>query len=363
MKAMANEETDVLATISDQELKREIQRLPDVLGQEDLYRLSQSVRGTPDYSLDNLTALLDRRGVRPVWRFAAMYCLLVRARHLRNFDDFRDLVRKFKDEFANQPAMLAMVAESDSYFAFTPHEKKAVVAKCRSALKRFDAVGLKLLTAEMLLDVSVAEPPERAELLLSEAESCVSDALAQYPKLPRYLAVMAQVLGRRGRFDEARAYITEAISLENSSHSQYSIRIARYEAVRSEIAFREFVWHLSSRLEEAVADFDDTRGSLIELVGLLAAMLALVIVGTQLSLNVPAAQGAGMLMVIGAVLLVSFVGYSLVVGKSPRAGRVAITIVMAVLLMAVGVSFILKLVPQPENSIVPGSTAPAAMSR
>jgi tetratricopeptide (TPR) repeat protein len=283
---------------------------------------------------------------REAIRFGAFYCLLVRARHLRNFDEFRELVRANRDRFRTQPAMLAMAAEAESYFAFTPREKRAVLNQCRAALKHFDGVGLKLLAAETILDLSPVVPAEEQESLLQEAEKSVEEALAQNTRMPRHLSVLAQILARRNRFAAAREAITQAISMEDSTHSQYSIRIARYEGVRTEIALRESGYELSARLEDAVRDFESVRGNLIELVGLLAAVLALVIVGTQLALNVQATQGAGMLMIIGGVLLLTFAGYSLlIVGRTLRIGRLVAAAVLALLLMGAGTVLIFSLYP------------------
>ncbi|HXA17368.1 MAG TPA: hypothetical protein VN380_10265 [Thermoanaerobaculia bacterium] len=350
-----------LAAISSEQLRREFEALPELLQQSDLYRLSQVIRTTADYSQREMSAFLGDDRVPAQWRFGAMYCLLVRARHLRNFAEFRDIVRENIARFSKQPAMLAMVAEADAFYAFTAREKKSVLDKCRSALKRFDGVGLKLLAAEILLEVAQAETASEQDPLMIEAESYVADALAEYPRSPRYLAVMAQILARRGRFADARAFITDAMSIEDSTHSQYSIRIARYESVRSEIMLRESAYTLSSRLEGAIRDFDDTRGSLIQLVGLLAAVLALVIVGTQLAISVPAAQGAGMLMIVGGVLLLSFVGYSLLLGRAPTPLRILATLVLALSLMAAGSLFILKVEPshnQTKHALPPSPASP-----
>ena len=154
-----------LPHLSEPRLNAEFTRLPAVLGQDDLFRLSQAVRALPNYSVDEMTRLLSTERAPNNWRFAALYCLLVRARHLRNFNDFRDLVRQNANRFSDQPAILAMAAEAESFFAYSTHDLKSVIEQCRSALRRFDGVGLKLLAAEKLIEVAPSEPQEEQEKL------------------------------------------------------------------------------------------------------------------------------------------------------------------------------------------------------
>jgi tetratricopeptide (TPR) repeat protein len=330
-----------LPQLSEPRLNAEFTRLPSVLGQDDLFRLSQAIRATPNYSLDEMTRLLSAHRAPSNWRFAALYCLLVRARHLRNFNDFRDLVRQNADQFSDQPAMFAMAAEAGSFFAYSTHDLKSVIEQSRHALRRFDGVGLKLLAAEKLLEVVSGESVEEQDKLLAEAQSYLDDALARYPGTPRYLAVKAQVLARRRRFADARGCIADAIAREDSTHSHYVIRLAKYEAVRSEILLFEYSDQLAGRLKDAVRDFEQTRGSLIEIVGLLAAVLALVISGTQIAINVRVANGAGLLMVVGGVLQLSFLGYSMLLGRGVRLGRFLIAAGIALALLSGGVFFVL----------------------
>jgi len=327
--------------MSEPRLKAEFTRLPSVLAQDDLFRLSQAIRVVSNYSGDEMTRLLATEGAPSNWRFAALYCLLVRARHLRNFNDFRNLVRQYADQFSDQPAMLAMAAEAESFFAYTTHDLKSVIEQCRNALRRFDGVGLKLLAAEKLIEVAPGESQEEQEKLLAEAQSYLDDALARYPGTPRYLAVKAQVLARRRRFAEARGCIADAIAREDSTHSHYVIRLAKYEAISSEILLFEYSDQLARRLADAVRDFEQTRGSLIEIVGLLAAVLALVISGTQVAINVKVAMGAGLMMVVGAVLQFSFLGYSMLLGRVVRLSRFLIAAGIALALLSAGLFFVL----------------------
>ena len=331
-----------LPHLSEPRLNAEFTRLPSVLGQDDLFRLSQAIRAVPNYSVDEMTRLLSTDSAPSNWRFAALYCLLVRARHLRNFNDFRDLVRQNAAQFSDQPAILAMAAEAESFFAYSTHDLKSVIEQCRNALRRFDGVGLKLLAAEKLIEVAPSEPQEEQEKLLAEAQSYLDDALARYPGTPRYLAVKAQVLARRRRFADARGCIADAIAREDSTHSHYVIRLAKYEAINSEILLFEYSDQLAGRLQHAVHDFEQTRVSLIEIVGLLAAVLALIISGTQIALNVKVATGAGLLMVVGAVLQFSFIAYSMLLGREVRLARFLIAAGIALALLSGGMYFVLR---------------------
>ena len=81
---------------------------------------------------------------------------------------------------------------------------------------------------------------------------------------------------------------------------------------------------------------------MIEIVGLLAAALALTISGTQLAINVKVATGAGLLMVVGAVIQFSFIVYSMLLGRVVRLNRLLIAAGIALALLSGGVFFVLR---------------------
>lgn len=309
--------------------------LPEKLEQKDLSELSEIARREKDYARSATEALIDNTDLPTSVRFAALYTHLVRHRHLADRDEFDALVEKYRFEFSDQPAMSALVTESLLNTARTVSDLERVEASARHTLAKFDSHGVRLQLSEAILEHHV-RTGDRSDSELREVDDLVTQMLRDHPRVPRYWAARARVSAQLGHFDEARTALNNAVRYENSEAANYYVRLAEYEAIRSEIGLLATVGRIESRQASALREFEAARSELVGILGLLSAALAIVLIGTDLALSVAPRAAVGLLLAASASVTLLFVSYAAVIGRRiPRLGvMIAVAIATASLAAA-----------------------------
>ncbi|MCK9896125.1 hypothetical protein [Frankia sp. AgB32] len=208
------------------------------------------------------------------------------------------------------------------------------------AVERLPGVpGVLHLAAQIIADRYEREPDQERRQLL-DAERYIRQAIAlSEGQYARYHATHARIATLRGAFAAARASIARAIEDEDSTGPEYALRVGDYQLIRARIHFAQEGERLAARQEAAVQELRQVRGQVLEVMGLLAAVIAFITTAANIAAGQPAQPAAGLLTLAGGVALLVFWGFHvLLVGASDggSARRRLVPAIVGVILVSAG---------------------------
>lgn len=172
--------------------------------------------------------------------------------------------------------------------------------------------------------------------VLGEALDLVDEALAA-ENYAKFYSTKALILSAKGKFDDARDAIREAIEREDSKRSDYQLRLSDYFSVRSQIELRRRMNEVTAYADTAIhAALDEGRKSNIETLSFFVAAISFIIGGLNLVNKFTAPDLIGLLFSLSASLMLSIAGFSLFYGGSGRLRRFAAVFVVAIVMILIG---------------------------
>lgn len=119
---------------------------------------------------------------------------------------------------------------------------------------------------------------EAVEGAISSAFQLRDEARRHYAK---YFATKGRLLALLGRFEDAVSAVEQGVDLENPSLDDYSLRLGEYHDIRERVLFRWYLTRVRQRLDDAEKriqeDLRQLKGNVVELMGLLAAVIAFLV--------------------------------------------------------------------------------------
>lgn len=268
-------------------------------------------------------------------RFLALYILLLINWRELNFRRYRELVDRYDDEFPGDSYPYFLTFRSQYYASRgEDHDDLSLALDyARMAMERLPR-GPAVLHLYAVTTIKIgelggnvsAEQFATAESALATAIGIDRELVAQHEKPRRfamYHATMARLQTLRGRHLEARRELHKAFDLEDPADTG---RVSEFFEIRGQILLnqriepvRSEVEALSERIEkeaESLKDLstgvaDQIRGQAVQLLGLLAAVLAFLFTGTEIARNLDFDQAAKLMLVVSGAILVVFAGFSL----------------------------------------------------
>ena len=241
----------------------------------------------------------------------------------QDFQVFRDLLTTHRIRFGDQPVFDSYDAQSTLGTRDISELRRGLEA-ARSATRRL-RTRPGLLHTFAAIAVELAEMEAATEEELREAEGALRTASRQHPTYAKYFATRARILSHQGKYAEAYRNVATAIELEPSNGRHYALRIGEYQATRMDIAFRENAKKIDARVAESSRAFQalqeemaSTRGQLIEILGLLAAVIAFVVTGAQVSVKAEAVDAVPIIGAVGGAIVLAFSSLSLLYGSLTR---------------------------------------------
>ncbi|HEY6731550.1 MAG TPA: hypothetical protein VI039_11045 [Solirubrobacterales bacterium] len=331
-----------------------------VVGREEqMLDACQRILDMPESELQGLRA----RDVEEV-RFLALYILLLVNWREFNYPRYRELVDLYAADFAEEihPYFLTFRSQYHSSHGDDLDEvERALEYACMAAERLPEGPAVLHLMAATTAKVSEAggqltdEQFAAADQAIRTAIRLDRDLLARNRKptrFARYHATRARLLTLQGRHREARGELHKALELEDPRATS---RIAEYLEIRGQISLNESVGpvreeleSLSRRIEEETESLrtlstevaDQIRLQSVQLLGLLAAVLAFLFTGAEIARNLDFDEATKLMAVVAGTILVVFSGFSLIfyaerlTGRRLAAGAVAV--MLGAVLMAVG---------------------------
>jgi tetratricopeptide (TPR) repeat protein len=253
-------------------------------------------------------------------RFAAFYGYLVLQRRHKDYSRFRTVLHEYGTPFRLHPMYQALTAQSFYLGASSVDALKAALAKAEEALRLMPAnFAVKNQVAEYSALVSKCGGSITSEEL-SRAISLGTQAAAE-SRYARYYQSLALLYIETGQYGLARDAISTAIDDEPSGSADYALRVADYNETRIRIDVQESLATIDRAQTAAEESLQSMRSEMLQLLGLFAAIIALLTLTGQIAANQPFQDAAPMLICAAGVIILTFgfVHYTVSGSRSPRA--------------------------------------------
>lgn len=239
-------------------------------------------------------------------RFSALYYLLFRAERSNDITRYEQLCHMYREEFLHNPYYGTFLA--------TVLRNKGGVSNLRSALVHCgDAVqslsdrpGVRHQYASICADLLDLLDETDQEILVKAQESvdvAISNSLKNNSN---YHATKARLLAHSGDFEGALSEVQVALELEDTNSADSMRRVARFESIRSLIRTRRSESIFQAKVLESRHSLESMRAEQMQQLGLLAAVVALIMVTASASNRVVSEASAirSVLVLLGAVSIV-----------------------------------------------------------
>lgn len=285
-----------------------------------------------------MQAILDDTSAPRDQRFAALYSILYRLERSHRFDRYEETCDRYRKEFGAEPYFDTFMATikrmrggaSDLRAALTLAERALVTMSDRPGVLHQCAI-----IAADLLDVA----PESDRTIATTGLSRIDTAIRISDRNnANFHSTRARLLARMGYFSTASREIQEALQLEDTTSPDSLRRIARFEAIRSSILVLKSESEFKKTVEESKQQMASLRAEQLQLLGILAAVVALIMVtvatGTRIQSEIGAIRYTSITM--GAILAI-FTGLFFTIQGAKTPWRLVIPLAIAAGLFAFGI--------------------------
>ncbi|MFY1702459.1 hypothetical protein ACN28G_12050 [Micromonospora sp. WMMA1923] len=284
-----------------------------------------------------LQRIVDDTSVRRRLRFAALYALLLRLRQEERAGEYASTVRRYEDEFADEPyfhTFRAIVARTRGDLA----SLRSAVEYSRQAVAAMPKVAAVVhqLAAFWVEYLERLESPDGGVRDLDEVERNVDRAITlSQGRVAHYFETKGRVLALRGEFEAARSAVSQAIELEPRSSRDHLRRITQYQTTRVRIDLLEERARWAQAHSRFRTELTEFKVQQLQLLGLLAAVVAFLATASNLAGQVRGVDGIRLLLVASGAIGIVFGTFSLV--NNSRVGRVATAVLFSCGLIGMGV--------------------------
>ncbi len=267
-------------------------------------------------------------------RYAALFCFGTWLRRMKESSRLINLLDKYQSEFNSLGTFHHLRAMALTQRAGRQDLFQALASSSRALELLPEHIGVKhsyvitrIVDLEESLKSSKLSLSEKQEEQLSNAENLLQSVMAEEPKYPKFQASQARIHSLRGRHDDARQSLLQAIDLEDSKGPDFPIRISEYNQVLFGISLREALSTVSAEVSKAqnlAEEFgselkrftSETQTKYLELLGIFSAVIGLVLTSVQVSTNSQTfAEGAGLMMVVSGSILIVFSAVGAIVNR------------------------------------------------
>ncbi|MCK9472016.1 MAG: hypothetical protein M0Q88_09735 [Bacilli bacterium] len=278
-------------------------------------------------------------------RFEAFYILCVYYRRLKEITKFSLLLDKYQDEFRNEDLYKMQKAvylktkngcHDDLLHALSIWSTlENVYTKSPAFIQAFaDTVALAFEN-----DVLTVEKEDN-RLLLDKAIKQIKEALwiREYSK---YYATLGRLLAIQGEYEKTIEYINLAIDKEDSSNSDYAIRIGDYQNLLTSINIKRILKEtknlntLRSDLEKIKNETEKAKFENLSFLGFFTALLSLIIGSIQLAQNAEFADIIRSILVLSGGLILALGAFNMILLKSKQ------QIIISIILFGIGLFIII----------------------
>lgn len=300
-------------------------------------------KNLPEENLDILENIAKNAEYAIRIRFNALYCLLAKVWHEGDYSKYKYLINKYlrdlesysqiyKFTFKSQYYLKCLEPNSINYQKSLQLAMEAIETSKRLQKKLPNVLHLYTVIAVHMLDKLGHNIDVN---ILTLAEKNIDDAINLKRKYALYYATKAELLGKVGRFEEAKSLIQRAIAIEPRNGSGHDLRVGHFQDIRVKIHFQEletkneqnnkiidnkldlkidkFRHIFEQQQQESFKKLDEVRLKVFELLGLLSAIIAFLVTSFKVSdSSLVFDEAARLLVITGGMILTIFSSYSMI---------------------------------------------------
>lgn len=298
-------------------IHHQLESLPNEMDRDFPFKARQITRNI-DNPIVKYEKILDNLIFPEKTRFNTLYSLLAYLWQVSEFQHYRQVVDKYGDEFNSHVMLLAFRSQ---YYTSKERTKGNLQLALHYASKAKEGASnspsILNQFAYVVVEICNATDDKVETDLLHEAERCIDKAIAiTDAKYAGYFATKADLLSKTGRYSEAKVLIQKAIEIEPSGRDDYALRIGNYQQIRLKIQFLEHSQLLQIKQKESIEMLEEVRLRVIELLGLLSAVIAFLGTSIQIGNGFTITEAARLMIISGGVILIIFSSYSMIFFRS-----------------------------------------------
>ncbi|MEU8196597.1 hypothetical protein AB0C10_22720 [Microbispora amethystogenes] len=295
---------------------RDLNGLPEQTSPDFPQAIRAVIEGIPDPD-ETLRAILELPRLATSIRFCALYGLLLRMRREERHSDYEQTVARYAKQFSKEPYFITFLAIAERNRGDVASLRKAVEFSRQAANDMPDVAGVVHQMAAFMAEYLErrATPPTTVEI--AEAERCVDKAItATNGQIAHYHETKSRILALRRDFDSARVSLNRAIELEPRRGRDHHRRLTQYHTTRIRIDLLEQQARWDELQESGKRELTEFKNQQLQLMGLLAAVVALIAAGGNIASQSKPADGVVLIQVMAGAVVIVFSAFSLMTARS-----------------------------------------------
>ena len=256
-------------------------------------------------------------------RYAAFFTLATILRRRGHYSSLLSLLDEHASSFEHFGTFHHMKAMALTGRA-EPHDLPLALAssdRARDLLPSHPGVlhshaTLRITELESRIPMSSVISESADQAIAEEVDGILSAVLLERPHYAKFHASLARLESLRGNHQDAQRFLSRAMELEDPASKDFNLRMVSYNQILSRIVMRESLSTVAletkeaaitaQQAQESVKSFvDQMQTRYLELLGIFAAIIGIVLTGVQVAAGMDFADGARlMLMVTGSILIV-----------------------------------------------------------
>ncbi|MCF4123033.1 hypothetical protein L1785_18820 [Antribacter sp. KLBMP9083] len=257
---------------------------------------------------DQLRAILADESRPADERFTCLYTLLQDMHREEREAEYRGLVTRYEPEFGSNPyygtfRAIAAIGDGTSVTRL-----RQALRHSRQAIKSLgDRPGVWHQYAALYADLGDLAPDLVTPAELGFALDAVDTALRTSTRdNPNFHFTRARLLHLGGRIREALTEVQVAIHYQEARTPGGVRRLARYEALRARLLIDRQGSDLLAQMAQTKAAVDTARGDQVQLLGVLAAVIALITTAVTVATRIDVSDGVPLILVATGSITIAF---------------------------------------------------------
>ncbi|MET8140190.1 hypothetical protein ABZU32_07770 [Sphaerisporangium sp. NPDC005288] len=250
-------------------------------------------------------------------RFCALYGVLLRLRREERHSEYEHTVVAHTKLFGKEPYFPTFLAIIERNRGDVASLRKAVEYSRRAARDMPDVAGVVHQLAAFMAEYLERREESPTVKDLEEAEHCADSAITSTNgRIAHYHETKARILALRREFDSARISVTRAIELEPRQARDYHRRLMQYQTTRMRIDMMEQQARWHEMQEGNKRELTEFKNQQLQLLGLLAAVVALIAAGANIASQSKPSDGVLLIEVMAGAVVIVFSAFSLMAARS-----------------------------------------------
>ena len=280
-------------------------------------------------------------------RVAALATSLASLWRWRDYRQFRKVFDKYRSTFQAADSSLESLYQGmyDLSQVSSPggfQQALDSASKAKNALP--DTPGVLNLYTEVVAVIGERGGVDDMEEELEQAMLAIEEAIGTDPKYAKYYANRARILTLQENYKKANQDIDKAIEIEPfDDHTLW--RVNSYDEIRIKILFQQRSTEINQQADKMKQEQERTRnqltsmrGETLTLLGLLAAVIAFVVLSVQLVSNLQSTEAGVLMTFMAGLILVVFGAFTELIqpDKKWRTKGTVVVVIGVVLVILAG---------------------------